>query len=170
MNTPNFSDLLKINQYLTEIEELSAQLATVKQKLEDIQKYHESQLKVEKHRIKQNILQSKLLEKINQELKSLRQAESSLGVQIKSKISQAIDGFFENGGLREFVRELLSKLSSAKLVATQDMKGVLGNLDFDTIEGTGQIRISTGDKTYILDPQQLKNRLQFQILVEKLSR
>ncbi len=170
MNTPNFSDLLRINQYLVEIEELSTQLSSIKQKLEETQKYYEDQLKVEKHRIKQNILQSKLLEKISQELEDLRKKEFNFSTQIKSKISQSIDSFFENGGLREFVRELLSKLSGAKLVATQDMKVFLGDLSFDTTEGTGQIRISTENKTYILDPQPLKDRLQFQILVEKLSK
>ncbi len=170
MNTPNFSDLLRINQYLVEIEELSTQLSSIKQKLEETQKYYEDQLKVEKHRIKQNILQSKLLEKISQELEDLRKKEFNFSTQIKSKISQSIDSFFLIFGLREFVRELLSKLSGAKLVATQDMKVFLGDLSFDTTEGTGQIRISTENKTYILDPQPLKDRLQFQILVEKLSK
>lgn len=174
MSTPNFSELLKINKGLAEIEALQKQSEELKAKLEETEARLARQMETEKYRLSESLKQKKLLEKIDEELQALRQEEFDFSMQARGKISQAIESFFAGGGFAGFVDGLIKQLEKAGqkiyLVVSDDTKDFVKDQKVDPAKQPGQLRVVAGEKTYILDPERVKESLQSRLLVQVLAK
>ncbi len=173
MSTPNFSQLLKINKNLAQIDDLQKTLEELKAHLEDTESRLSRQAQTEKYRASENLKQKKLLEQIEQELQALRQEEFNFSMQMRGKISQSIENFFQSRGFAIFLDNLIKNLEERgkkiKLMVSDDLKDLVGDQKSEKIDGSGQLRVVEGDKTYILDPEKVKVDLQSRLLIEVLA-
>ncbi len=169
MNSISFQDLVKVNQLLSEIDSLSEQLQKLEEELRLKEEFFEQQIRDRKDKIKQKLLQTKLLEAIKEELVSLRQQELGLFSQLTKIIEQAIMDFLRQGELAIFIKKLMQSLPEATIQASKDMQPFLSDLSFEEIPGKHKLRVITQLKDYIFDLDTLKPQLQLRLLVQKLS-
>jgi hypothetical protein len=169
MTAISFQDLVKVNHLLEEIERLSQQVQLLEQELATKEQFFNQQIQVQKERQKQKLLQMKLLETIKQELAILRQQELEIASSLIGSIKQAIENFLTQGHLAKFIKDLLNQLPEARVEASSDVRGLLLDLDFQEVPGTGKLRVVTEFKDYIFDLDMLKPKLVTQLLIQKLS-
>jgi hypothetical protein len=174
MSTPNFSELLKINQYLAQIESLSGQVKDLQIQLEETESRLAKEMATEKYRLTQTLVQKKVLEKINQELQELRQEEFSLSMSLRGKLSQAIEKYMQGGSFAGFVSSLVQSLEKqgqqVTLVVSPELKNYAGKHFGETAKEPGRLRVRAGDKTYVLDPEKIRDQLQKRLLIQVLAR
>lgn len=172
MNIPNFSELLKINQSLAKVDLLSNQLVELKTKLAELELKLSADIETEKYRLTQAVTQQKLLEKISLEIEELRRQEALLASQLSTKIDTAIESFFAQGDFGNFVQSLIEKLQSdgrqTSLAVSSDVAYLVTNIN-ESLNTSGQIRLTLGDKTYILDPHKVKQELRSRLLIAVLK-
>lgn len=171
MKQPNLSILLQVNELLESITKMQNQVAHEQSLLADEKAIFAKQLAQEEARINQKRIQQASLQYFENQVAHLNESENQIREEIRVKVDKALSHFFNQGHFKTFVSTLIARASEhgqrVQIVAGADVKEYLETND-DVVQGQpGELRIVSGTKTYILDPQKVWEKLA-QTLVEDL--
>jgi hypothetical protein len=172
MANSTLSDLRQADHYSTEIEVLQKKLQAVFDQLNLLKKSNSRELSEFKISLLEKEKENRKRVKINLKLQDLRAKESKLYNHFLKSVNPKISGFLDSSQYGDFINQLLDQQLSinqeSKLVSDPKLAKQLGLKDYSHGEA-GQIRLNSGVKTFILDPQIVHEYLTDYLLQETLS-
>jgi hypothetical protein len=170
----NFNELQEINQFQNSIQNLKSKIENAKKQfLMEEEKY--ANLEVSQRQVVLNKLKQELnLESLQNEIFNLRKKEAEFKQTFLQNIDSNIKNFFIEGSFGQFLDNLIKNLKSQNsdlvITAGKNAEQYLRNQDFKTSNHIDLLRLSVQNqtKTYILDLDKLKLKLQEKLMQQKL--
>jgi hypothetical protein len=175
MSQVNLNELQEINQLQNSIQNLKSKIESAKkQLLGEEEKYANLELS-QRQAVLNKLKQELNLESLQNEIFNLRKKEAEFKQTFLQNIDLSIKNFFEEGSFEQFLNNLIKNLKSqnSELVITagKNAEQYLKNQDFRTSTEMDLLRLSVQNqtKTYILDLDKLKLKLQEKLIQQKLT-
>ncbi|MEM1312494.1 MAG: hypothetical protein AAGF07_03455 [Patescibacteria group bacterium] len=175
MSIPHLSTLQNISELEQKISSLEQEVVRLQDKLESTKKHYESAKKSEYTRLLGMYTQENTLLKIQTEILDLRESEKTLKQQVSKVIVDCLNGFFENGGLRQLVEKIIHKEQThkreVKVFFGQNMEDKVKDINVpqEKVSSEDTLRLESEDKTYILDKDILSSSLYEKLFIKLLS-
>ncbi|GAB4143928.1 MAG: hypothetical protein OHK0017_01930 [Patescibacteria group bacterium] len=174
MSAPSLSTLIKINDLLTEIKNLSLKLEHLKSELANQNLLHEQSLKDEKYRLESNAIQKQNLERLEADLNLMRQVETESYATLANHINTNLEEFIKSTSFHELLstiyRNWTSKNGSEPSIYSS--KDCLNYLPVDlqklaqVSEIKNTLRFENEFKSVDLDPESIKQLLSRDLFID----
>lgn len=171
----NFNELHEITGLQNKIQDLKDKVLVAKEEVNREEEIYKNLEVSERQTILNNLRQKINLESLENEIFELRKLESSFKENSTKNIHHSLDNFFQSGAFGEFISNLIRSLKAQDpnlvIIAGKDVEKYISGISFKSSSKSDSLQISldNGAKTYILDLDSLKQKLQEKLIQKKLA-
>jgi hypothetical protein len=167
MAQPNLDEIKEVGVLLDKIDQYKKMLTASKVQLENDKNYLKNQEIVEKQKIRDDIIQKKALEQLQAQIEEYRAKEQKQKQDWYQQFSTEFENFISNPLYKSIVLDVIKKIESEEYTIIYDKAyfSLIPEKSSSKIGNSGDFRIVTDTKEYILDPEYIKKIVFDKLLV-----
>jgi hypothetical protein len=173
MNQPNLQEIKEISILLDKIEQYKKSILEASAELEETKFRNKETEKAEKQKIHDDLKQKSYLQELYNDIEDYRKQAQVQKVALFKKVETEFNMFLDSARMKLIIQDTIKAFDGEffKIICDPKYKSLIPGDSKEYMEGkTGQIRLSSSTKEYILDPEYLKKILFDQFIISSVSK